>query len=99
MNKQIQILCDKDDPKIDDIAGKMSILDLAVENNTLVAISCTDRESGEAKVLLAIMAKDEGEEFIQYSPIGTLFHEDDISYMNLSPPKSALPVEDEHVVN
>ena len=97
MDKQIQILCDHDDPNITEISEKMSILNMAIENGTLVAIACTDNEQGEDKILLAVMAKDEGEEFIQYSPIGTLFYETDTSYMKLTPPASALPVEDEHV--
>ncbi len=97
MDKQIQILCDQDDPNIKDITSKMSILNMAIENGTLVAIACRDEVLKEDKVLLAVMAKDEGEEFIQYSPIGTLFYEEDTSYTKLSPPKSALPIEDEDV--
>lgn len=94
MEKQIQILCDSDDPRIDDITSKMSMLNMAMENSTLVAIACTDYEEGEHKILLAIMAKDEGEQFIEYSPIGTLFYKEDTSYTKLTPPTSALPVEE-----
>ena len=97
MDKQIQILCDQDDPNIKDITSKMSILNMAIENGSLVAIACTNYEEGKDEILLAVMAKDEGEEFIQYSPIGTLFYEEDTSYTKLSPPKSALPIENEDV--
>ena len=98
MDKKIQILCDQDDPRIDDIAERMSILNKAIEDGYLVAISCKYEATGTAKVLLAVVSSnDDADEYVKYSPIGELFYPEDESYMNLAPPASALPVEDSDV--
>lgn len=95
MNDSIKILCNEDDPKIDTIAERMNILNQAIENDALVAISCFDGEDGESKILLAIIGKDAGEEYVQYSPIGVLFYDEDTSYTRLTPPSDAIPVDEE----
>ena len=94
MNDKIQILCNEDDPNIDKIAERMNILNQAIENKALVAISCFDGTDAENKILLAIIAKDDNAEYVQYSPIGTLFYDHDNSYTRLTPPSSAIPVEE-----
>ena len=94
-DKAVQVLCNPDDNNLDVIATRTSALVQAAQNNTLVAIACNNPEKGEDVILLAVMTKDGGEEYIQYAPIGELYYPGDVSYERLTPPEMAITAEDE----
>jgi len=92
-DKQVQILCNPDDKNKDTIAHRMVLLQEAVKLNNLVAIACYNGEQAEDVIMLAVITKDSGNDYVQYAPIGILFYPDDNSYTSLTPPESAISVE------
>ena len=89
----VQVLCDENDPNLDVIASRMAILQHAVRDNMLVAISCKDDEQGEPVILLAVISKDGGGDYLQYSPIAELYFPENASFERLTPPSKAITVE------
>jgi hypothetical protein len=90
---QVQVLCNDDDPNLDVIAARTAIIQKAARDNMLVAISCKDGD--ENVILLAVVSKDGGEEYIQYSPIAQLFYPEDESFYRFTPPEAAIALSGE----
>lgn len=85
----IKVLCDQNDPNIDAIAARMSVLRKAIQSDSLVAVACKDTRDETDAVLLAVMTVEEGSDLAQYAPIAQLYYPEDTHYTAFTPPKAA----------
>lgn len=87
--KEVQVVCEPDDPNKDTIARQLAFLHDAIALETVVAISCLNTETEEDTTVIAVITKDSGSELVQYAPIGILLPPDSEQLQHIAPKLSS----------